>query len=55
MYAGSDACPAVEDILKTHLHSDHNILMIAYDTTKGLVSDPGFESFEVEGSDDDIR
>lgn len=50
MYAGSDPGPAVEDILKTYLHSEYNRFMIAYDMTQGLVPDPGCE---MEGVDED--
>ncbi|KAF6230065.1 hypothetical protein HO133_004404 [Letharia lupina] len=50
MYAGSDPGPAVEDILKTYLHSEYNRFMIAYDVTQGLVPDPGCE---MEGVDED--
>lgn len=51
MYAGSHPTLGVEDILETQLHSEYSNFMIAYDTTKGLVPDPGFER---EGVDDDM-
>ena len=51
MYAGSHPTLGVEDILKTQLDSRYSKFMIAYDTTKGLVPDPGFER---EGVDDDM-
>lgn len=41
MYAGLHTEPAVIDILNRILHSEYNKVMIAYDTTKGLVPDPG--------------
>ena len=43
----------VEDILKTHLHSEHHKFMIAYDTTEGLVAEPGFEE-EQSSFDEDM-
>ena len=52
MYGRSQiTSPAVEDILKTHLHSQYNKFMVAFDTTKGLVPDPGFED---DGLDEDM-
>ena len=51
MYAGSHPTLGVEDILETQLDSRYSKFMIAYDTTKGLVPDPGFER---EGVDDDM-
>ena len=42
MYAESDPGPAVEDILEAHMHSKYSKFMIAYDTTQGLVPEPGF-------------
>lgn len=43
LYDRSKLGAVVEDILETHLHSEHNKFMIAFDTTEGLVPNRGFE------------
>lgn len=43
---------AVEETLRSHARSRYNKFMIAFDTTEGLVADPGFEQYE-DGSHPD--
>ena len=54
MYGESDPGQAVEDTLKKKLLIKYNDYVIAFDTRKGLVPDPGFESPHLDRTDHDM-